>query len=61
MIRSPVMLNHIFPTALLSIRSIPPGGQEDNPEVIQCFINIERLIEEVLKTMFDNTFYPSVQ
>jgi hypothetical protein len=61
MIRSPVLLNHIFPSSVLSVRSTPPGAQDDNPEVQQCFANIERLIEEVLKTMFDNTFYPSVQ
>lgn len=34
---------------------------EDSPEITSCFLNIEKLIEEILKTMFDNTLYPSVQ
>lgn len=61
MIRSNVLLNNIFPTGLLSIRTLPQGAQEETPEITSCFANIERVIEEVLKTMFDNTFYPSVQ
>jgi hypothetical protein len=40
---------------------VSQGIQEETPEITNCFMNIEKLIEEVLKTMFDNTFYPSVQ
>ena len=61
MIKSNVLLYNIFPQSILSVKSIPQGIQDETPEVISCFANIERLIEEVLKTMFDNTFYPSVQ
>ena len=62
MIKSNVLLHNIFPPALLSLKNMPQSNsQEETPEVAACFSNIERLIEEVLKAMFDNTFYPSVQ
>lgn len=62
MIRSPVLLTHVFPASLLSVRSAQQSNlSEDSPEVSSCFMHIERLVEEVLKTMFDNAFYPSVQ
>lgn len=62
MIRSPVLLTHVFPTNLLSIRAAQQSNlNEDSPEVVNCFAHIERLVEEVLKTIFDNAFYPSVQ
>ena len=62
MIKSNVLLYNIFPSSILSVKSLPPNNtQEEPPEVTSCFANIERLIEEVLKAMFDNTFYPSVQ
>ncbi len=62
MIRSPVLLTHVFPTNLLSIRAAQQSNlNEDSPEVVNCFAHIDRLVEEVLKTIFDNAFYPSVQ
>ena len=62
MIKSNVLLYNIFPNSILSVKSVPQNNsQEEPPEVTACFANIERLIEEVLKAMFDNTFYPSVQ
>jgi hypothetical protein len=62
MIRSPVLMNNIFPINLLSVRSVSQSNlPEDSPEINNCFLNIERLIEEVLKIIFDNTFYPPVQ
>lgn len=35
--------------------------QEDSKEIPECFNNIEKLVEAVMKTIFDNTIYPSVQ
>jgi hypothetical protein len=61
MIRSPVLISNIFQNSVISLRNVPQGLQEETPDIINCFENIEKLIEEVLKTMFDNTFYPSVQ
>ena len=61
MIKSQVLLYNIFPQNILSIRNISSNAQEETPEVSQAFMHIERLMEEVLKTMFDNTFYPTVQ
>jgi hypothetical protein len=62
MIRSPVLLTHIFPTNILSVKAAQQNNlNEDSPEITSCFNHIERLMEEVLKTMFDNAFYPSVQ
>ena len=60
MIRSPVLLTHVFPTSILSLRNLQ--SLEDNQTAItSCFAAIEKLNEEVLKTIFDNNFYPSVQ
>lgn len=62
MIRSPVLITNVFPTSILSIRAAQQSNlPEDSPEINVCFGYIERLVEEVLKTMFDNTLYPSVQ
>lgn len=61
MIRSPILISNIFQNSVISLRNVPQGLQEETPDIISCFENIEKLIEEVLKTMFDNTFYPSVQ
>lgn len=62
MIRSSVLISNVFPSNILSVRAAQQSNMaEDNPEVTSCFVHIERLVEEVLKTMFDNTLYPSVQ
>ena len=63
MIRSPVLISNIFPHNILSLRTTaqPILVSEDSRDITECFANIEKLMEEVLKTIFDNTFYPSVQ
>jgi len=62
-IKSNVLINNIFPQNILSVRlsSQNPTLTEESKEVIECFNNIEKLIEEVMKTVFDNSIYPSVQ
>jgi hypothetical protein len=46
MIRSPVLLTHVFPSSLLSVRSAQQSNlSEDSPEVSACFSHIERLVE----------------
>lgn len=62
-IKSNVLINNIFPQNILSVRlsSQNPTLGEESKEVTECFSNIEKLVEEVMKTVFDNTIYPSVQ
>jgi hypothetical protein len=53
----------VFPTRFLSIRSVCQNTalNEDSKEIAECFNTIEKLVEEALKTIFDNSIYPSVQ
>ena len=61
-VKSPVLLHNVFHQSFLSIRQVTSSGlQDDSHEITSCFLNIEKLLEEVLKTIFDNTIYPSVQ
>lgn len=61
-IKSPVLISNIFSTNILSLRAIGQSPMpEDSPEITSTFANIERLIEELLKAIFDNTLYPYVQ
>ena len=61
-IKSNVLITNIFYSNYLSIRAILQSGlTEESSEIASCFMNIEKLIEEVMKIIFDNTMYPSVQ
>ena len=62
MLKSPVILTNVFYGNYLSMRNVATSGlSEDSAEINHCFLNIEKMFEEVLKTIFDDSIYPSVQ
>ena len=61
-IKSPIILHNMFPTSLTNIKVFAQQDLSyDSKDVLNQFFQIETLFESILKVIFDNSLYLSVQ